>query len=176
VRGSLFAAVVLGVTHLGAPGAHAEPGPVIKYLMDEPASLFTVGLIQADTWMKETFSAQGQHGFASYDWDSNRISFGIIILDGDAAPDPRSQCGGLIWKVRRALGINPDTGKYLINDWTMLSTFFSQRGYQSGGQPDDLYERLLQVTEVTAIVPGKASNKPIKCKGPLLSSETLFTE
>ena len=77
MRASVISIVSLLViaTNLGGP-LRAEPGPVGKWLMDEPTSLWELGMFRLEEYVR---GWKGAHPLASYssrvryDWDQNRI-------------------------------------------------------------------------------------------------------
>ena len=96
------AAVLAVVSCLAAvTSARAEPGPVGRWLMNEPASLFDLGMIrlnmEAKTWERphDTFNIEMKEAyggiplyFAKYDWDENRIAVeGWLLSNFNETPD-----------------------------------------------------------------------------------------
>ena len=163
-----WAVLVLSV--LGFSSAHAEPDPAVQWLIDEPSSLFDIGMIQLDSFVKRRLASEG-HAFAIYDWNTNRIS--ITVTKEIKNPDELKETCKLFMGYLRAIG-GVYNGKTKNNSGSAFSIIFSHIGYQSSNQPKGLWVKLDNIIDLTVEV--SAKGKTVVCAGPLLSGDVFTKE
>ena len=143
--------------------AHSEPNPAIRYLMNEPATLFDLGMHQLHLSLREdrdriseiyrNNSGSDPMEFvvgARYDDSTSQINISIAIFDTTAESRPMSngcraameEIGGRssVGAVRRALPV-----------------YFSHEGFVDDNAPDDFYEMLEQSVKLKCVVMNMAS-------------------
>ena len=74
-----WACVLAGVLNVLAMPSIAEPGPIGRWLMGEPLSLWDKGMFEANEAARRAATFVGSHrgelawGSASYNWNNNEI-------------------------------------------------------------------------------------------------------
>jgi hypothetical protein len=181
--------IVLLVMFSGGRAGHAEPGPVGQWLMDQPASMFTVGMNRLDGRMAvaveknaPTFfekPEQGENiafssGWAHYDWDKNRIQLmSYIYVKYQLGTDVQDRCVGLLNRIRLEFGVFE--GNLLENFETSgVSVLFSQRGYKFKNEPSEWRERIDRIVELNVTIKGSGIEDEVVCIGELLEKEVYF--
>ena len=150
--------------------SHAEPNPAVQWLINEPASVFDIGMIYLDSFLKRRLANDG-HAFAIYDWKKNRIS--ITATKEIKNPDELKKTCKLFLGYLRAIG-GVYNGKTKSNLSSVFSVMFSHIGYQSSNQPKDLWVKLDNIFDLTVEI--SAKGKTVICTGPLLSEDVFFLE
>ena len=79
MRASVISIVSLLViaTNLGGP-LRAEPGPVGKWLMDEPTSLWDLGMLRLEKIVDDWKGLKDSEKDTYYDWNQNRIIIDLV--------------------------------------------------------------------------------------------------
>ena len=110
-------AVVSCLTY--ATSARAEPGPVEQWLMNEPASLFDLGMLRVELQLdelKDYDELKDRLGallfYSSYNWDKNRIYLSGAIFGASPEIDGKHFCKLIISNVRKIGGIKNDGSTY----------------------------------------------------------------
>ena len=180
-------AVVLCLANVNA--TRAEPGPVVNWLMNEPASLFDVGMLRLDLWI----SIWGEHpriieikqrfGSSSwahpwYNFEENRIYVTISVHDGIDVDNAgrKAVCRELIDFMSRQAVVDPTTGKY-VDDRLKVSAFaqrFEHRDYTKTSAPSDYQSRLDGIFVLRAFV-GEDPRRTT-CRRALMSNKVYFEE
>lgn len=164
-----------------APPTLADPGPVGNYLINTPASQFSIGLLRLQLSL-EKLSADDQDSayfWSEYNWAENRIAISAFALG--TMEFSNASCRDLINKVRSDAGVNTETGeikdyrRLLYGDWTEYSDLFGPVGYERTDAPENWQSRLDQIFVVFGTVYQNAdfSGSAITCQGRLVSSEIL---
>ncbi len=112
----------------------ADPGPATKYLMNEPASLFDLGVHRADAWMFESkeYAQRIIHALGDkdayitlavsfYDVDDDLIVMEYRLID---SKNERRSCENMTRGAGLSVGI--------------IMRWFSHAGYTTSGRPEDL--------------------------------------
>ena len=184
-------ATVLAVVSclLYATSIRAEPGPVGRYLMKEPISLFDLGMLKlemlASNWpnrqaIKEIKAQYGVQPvfIVYYNWDENRIYVQGHIHDfvGDTAKR-KLICGRLIAFISDIAGVDPQRGEIYsqLPGYSLFADEFEHRGYSNQAAPKDYKSRLDKIFVIRVFV-GEVQEKPISCIRPLLSNAVYFEE
>ena len=170
--------------------ARAEPGSVVDWLMNEPASLFDVGMLRLQRatkrWINESVSEgpgfgepylAGAYFSAIYDWDENRIYVSGFIQEEFAdTTRQKSACKATIRYMSAKAGIDSTTGRAFVPlDSTLLSGHFNHFYYDTASQPKDYRSRLDQVFVLRAFV-GPQTKPTLNCRRDLLSNKVYFEE
>lgn len=153
----LFLAVCVLLTTGGA--AKAEPGPIGKWLMREPLTLWDMGMMRIEDATEAaaatTFDNHSRDTFplASYSWEENEISISAWVV-GFTGPINHQTCNSFRRRFVRALiGYAPDTAKV---DDTQLKTeivgqiewWFSHSGWQKTARDKKLGEKMSRIIYV----------------------------
>ena len=167
----------------------AEPGPVIGYLMNSPASVFSFGMYQLRLEVEKS-GLQLQRIFrarvttsASYDWDRNRIRIAYVVAapPNTAKETNRKRCSALINAIKKRAGIDPATGKPLrpsIMPHSRFAALFQEIGFEKDDAPKGYERKIDLVTEIAALVgtdkQGKRQSTAVNCQAALTSPKVLF--
>lgn len=176
--------------------ASAEPTPTVRYLMNEPVSLWDWGMRELGEYFNNLTVEGVKIGVDSvYHWQPNRIR--IMARAGDPAltfknaAEARTMCKKTLSGLRARLGIDPATGQPFSQTYgSYLSSAFSRRGYRKGNEPKKLSDELDAMTELSAsfrygpwakgvdefLQLGNPGLGSVLCKGALLSNEALFPD
>ena len=157
----------------------SEPGPIGRWLMNEPVSLWDRGIVAARETAEraaETIGSEG-HGApplsgARYEWDKNEIII-VFHIREFVGVVTHENCN----RMRRAF-IGALTGgahtsgsggysKELIH--SAVGHWFSHEGYQSKGQDKKLAEKLTRIVFVETIVRNKQAR--LVCKERIMSPD-----
>ena len=183
------AAVAVVLCLANANAIRADPGPVVNWLMDEPASLFDVGMLRLDLlvegWENHTEFLEIKQRFGSSSWtnswynfEENRIYVTISVFDGIDVDNAgrKAVCRELIDFMSRQAGVDLTTGK-LIWDKMESSSFadsFEHRDYTKTSAPSDYQSRLDGIFVLRAVV-GK-DPQLTTCRRALMSNKVYFEE
>jgi hypothetical protein len=163
----LLAALVVLVV---SGGAKADPGPVVQWLMNEPASLFDLGMyrLEKDTERKKIpifgTSSDIMH-YASYDWNKNRIKVGYVAY---VIPFTKILCKKYLNSARSTLGFV--LGGEAVAGASISAKFFQHNGYHKKSQPNKHMNKLDQIITVTVALKGGS------CEGPMVSTDVLYRD
>jgi hypothetical protein len=156
---------------LAAAPAHADPGPTVKYLIDDAVSSFTLGMLRIELRLDELYRNSPGIAFVDYDWDKNRI---LLIFTAPLGIEPtKENCREAINKLRTQGGVNPNTGQLLLADGSFYSAGFRPIGYEQKKEPKNLRNEIDEIIEVHAFL-GGGSGEKVSCQGALLSNTILF--
>ena len=138
--------------------AHAEPGPIGQWLMNDPLTLWDHGMMRAENEADEAaqrvakkLDIQVTGAWTGYSWDDNEITIGMTVRNF-AEELSHANCN----EVRRffiaeLIGLGPSWGSatqqdasisymhYKIGDW------FSHMGFQRGDRDEELSEKLARI-------------------------------
>jgi len=135
--------------------ASADPGAATRYLMNEPASLFDLGMLRAELHL-----ADGRNNMARlirerygpflyfnidtrYEYENDLL---VVVLDLGVTRDQKPTCEGTLDMYTHDL-------KVLIPRW------FTGFGHKSDDQPEDLIKRLKERTQIVCSTPTSAAYK-----------------
>lgn len=160
---------LLVLTTINSGPLRAEPGPVGRWLMDEPASLWDLGMAR----LKEhIFGWKGAHPLASYtkgvnyDWDQNRIT---ISISKNKEKFEKEKCAFILNRVRTSGGIKDGKPDTLLGH-SYFSNLFSHIGYTHEKTPENYLQRLDKIFRVKVFL------KNGSCEGKLISNEVLYSD
>jgi hypothetical protein len=178
-------------------GAFSEPTSSVKYLMNQPVSMFDWGIDRMEKHLyavgtkgmltfPDTSNLDVRYFFApsiSYDWDSNRIDVLLVCSDFDRKMDiekAKRLCRTAIANTKTILGSME--GILLYGD-SVSGRWFSHKGYTKTSEPKNLYKEIDNIILIRADILLKEitiskdkSATSLKCESPLLSSEVLFSD
>jgi hypothetical protein len=159
----------------------AEPDSTVRYLMNEPASMFDLGMLKLkrdlDDWLKDPHV----NVFVSYDWNTNRIEIKVSDTKDvyKIKKYARNWCDETICEIKRLLDVNCSTGKPLLPKMgSLLYDYFTHAGYVNKGGPKDpggKLDNIVNITVGTYWGDGK-DRKPLRCGVPLLGTEVLCSD
>jgi len=163
--GMVFASSIFCVSSV-----QAEPSPSVQWLMTAPASLFDIGMINLDGFLKYRLG-KDVHAFALYDWGKNRISISVI-KELNNSDELNEICKNYMIVLRAIGGVVG--GKTKNNLTSNFSAQFTHPGYKSSTQPKDTWVTLDNIFDLTVEVSSKG--KTVICTGPLLSEDVFIKE
>lgn len=169
---------------------HAEPTPVVRYLMGEPVSAFDFGLYRLGEHL--SWEQARLKGFelpvqvrtvAFYMWDENRIHLLVSVFPQVRELTPaaaKSACREAGSVVRYASGIDPDTGEpYKSNPIFNVSRLFQSESHSKARAPENIPSELLAIMELRIEVfvspAGDGVQRSVaECAARLLGKDVLF--
>jgi hypothetical protein len=193
-------AVVLCLANVNA--GRAEPDSVVKWLMNEPASLFDTGILNlraevfgwshgtefdlsGQEWSVFNESMRAQYGSAPrwgawYSWEENRIIIGASQsgrVTIDSKDKAKQACSAILDRARHEGGVEPQTGELLVPaiGHSLFANRFAHQGYESINQPDNYQSQLDKIFVLQAEV-ALFTEYSTKCRSPLLSNKVYFEE
>ncbi len=153
--------------------ARAEPGPVVRWLLHEPASLFDIGMIKLNRTLKRRFVENGLHAYAIYHWHKNRIILNAT-REVKHSSSARIICSSLIERFRIVGDVNK--GAPRNKKQSHYSILFTHAGGEVSDQPANYFAKLDQIMELEVRVRALDTGEEIFCNGPLLSEDVFFKE
>jgi len=166
----------------------AEPTSSIRHLMNEPVSLFDLGMVRTDDHLKWfcrqfDFSSAALFGddtsafcISGYDYDKNRISLNILISDATdeiKLEDVKSEVKRIIDGLRKSFGVDPQIGKLVI---TYVGDYFSHQGYSTTKERKISQIKMEDIVEIQLDIYSKNHKYFLKSHGKLLSNEIFFSQ
>jgi len=132
----------------------AEPSETIKYLINEPASLFDLGLYRLNKeLLKVSIGCTAKDAplvrsiSAEYNWELNRIEINIRYIYG-AKKLPQNLKKIITYDINQQknyLNIDSSTGKP-FGQQSYLKKYFTHLGYKNKDMPKDLGKKLDHIT------------------------------
>ena len=187
------AAVLAVVLWLGNVNAtRADAGPVVNWLMSEPASLFDLGMLRLQTeatkWTRkshiynETMDAQyGTYpGYEVwYDWDENRIFVeSYLLYEINIIDDAKQACRIMLDAISQNASVDPETGEPTRtisgSPVSEFARYFRHSDYATKNTPDNYMTRLDKIFMLRAVV--NPLGDSTTCFRPLLSNKVYFEE
>lgn len=164
-------------------GQRTGPSRRVRYLMDEPITLFDWGLHGlADAMGQLRLSGGGPKltVMSDYNWDKNRIDLtAIAFRRASTRAEAKDWCREAVTGMRAQLGVNPQIGKPARGDSSLLGQYFSHQGFRREGKPKGLNAELDDMTRLSARFsygPTERKKGAVLCHGRLLSAKTSFGE
>ena len=129
--------------------ASAEPGPVTQYLINEPATLFDIGMMRLETLTTEFERRVGLH------WtDNGEVKFFRASIDPEYVPEDDK-----IYVYLSAMNSEPteaqmaegcENAMMQLNIWLTKSmhVLFAHTGYDDPSRPPDLYTGAKEMFEL----------------------------
>jgi len=131
--------------------ASADPGPAIRWLISEPASLLDLGVSNLERWVSDDpeffddqyssaagYSEKTISTHVRYEFKNDKIVIGVLVTTRDVG---KSEAGCR------------QIAKQAQNQFSFaVKMAFMHEGYQSQREPADLGEQLLQRTDLECVV------------------------
>ena len=140
----------------------SDPGPATRYLMNEPASIFDLGMLRAERDLINTQSNMsklidqryGREVYYEiglrYEFDNDLL---VFVLNLAQSGDDKAVCSVVL-------------DAYTERVDTFLSKWFSHVDYQSTDQPDDLMKNLRKRTQIVCSTANAAAYKMLTDTDP----------
>lgn len=179
--------VVLGLGSIG----NAEPSPSVRYLMNEPVTLFDWGVLRLYEYLDEyaanylkTNSVQDVYGTVRYDSPRNRIIISMVVTrkaqQEDEPPSTvrtgsRDICKAITQTLRREFLTERDRH---VRRSSGIYRFFGHIGFKGKDEPIDAFDEIERITLINVSVysekdPGRLI---VHSESPLMGKEILFEE
>ena len=127
----------------------AEPSPAIQKLMNEPASLFDLGMHNLNDHLAYAFPAKGINvTVANYDYSRNRIRISRSETLDSGQDFAKSICETYAQEIKGALGVH-DGDKLILNT---IGSFFAHDGYENKKTPKNIGIEIRNITEIEVIL------------------------
>ena len=179
-----------------ANATRADPGPVVSWLINEPASLLDLGLLRLNLYLeKEGVFVQDPEGvttsaYVDYFLEANRIKIIVNYFEQSIKKtvELREICKRVITRLRRFGYIDPDSGNYGgQNTHSKYAEYFSHICYEIKDAPENYRSRLDKLivlhVNVNSLFPPPEAMPSVEedlpttfCTGPLLSNIVYFAE
>jgi hypothetical protein len=164
----------------------AEPTPAIKYLMNEPVTMFDWGMYKLALYLNQDFRDRYQKKISSfapritvhYDANSNKIQISAVMLFKKFASEDEAKtyCTGVITYIRRLLVFKQGSAKSPVPPTaplTTLGSYFGQYGKHHKNKLENIEKELSKSTELVTMVMDKF-DQPVIGKASLLGSGIEF--
>jgi hypothetical protein len=141
--------------------ASGDPGPMTRFLINEPASMLDFGLLRAQLYLNEVadtleagFSAQDSRVSVRfdtlYDYPNDKILLLGIVT---SAPDTKEACRGLLMSpfLRGKVEVvvdNEPRGQMNTPTLEIVSQWFMHKGVRSTQEPENFDEEILKRIDV----------------------------
>ena len=163
---------------------NAEPSETIKYLMNEPATLFDLGLYRINQELSERpipftidKAPPATRIYAEYNWDLNRIEINIRYLYGTKKiPNNIKELALFhIDNLKVYLGIDTRTGRP-FGKQSRLKEYFIHLNFENKNRPKYLGEKLDQITTFIIEVISPEPKRELIGRSPLLDKNIYWSE
>ena len=174
MRAMLRIAGVLAAIMISPAGA--EPGPIGLWLMEQPLTLWDIGMTRAGDQARRasdgipTKSGMPAFAWAKYDWGNNEIDIHLSILNyrGDMTHE---QCNELRGSFLDGLGLYPRS--FGEDEWrdgilSQIRRWFSHVGFQIKSRDKNLAEKMSRIIFVQVKM-SKGGGSGISCRDRILS-------
>ncbi|WP_422452204.1 hypothetical protein [Endozoicomonas sp. ALC066] len=163
---------------------NASPSPIVHYLMNEPLTLWDMGIYKMNSDFRIIKDYDGSYITSTsigYNWEKNNI---VIAVSDDnkkngskSESDFKEWCVKAVHAVKQHLGISPKNGKPIYSDHSLIHTYFRHKGYVNNNEPESLGSHLDSITMITGLyLPKKeSSQKMLRCNATLLGTEIIYT-
>jgi hypothetical protein len=163
--------VLIGSLFFLTSDSTAEPSRKVKWLMNEPVSLFTLGMQNINNKLQQIGFEDVQISSA-YEWSENKIIISAIIPEKGT----EKKCKKTIDAIRKMGYVDPKTGELgrtSIMKLDILSAYsegFIQAGNTTKNTPKGIGKEIDRMISIIAMY---TSNYAI-CSGPLLSNKVNY--
>ena len=148
----------------------AEPGPIGRWLMNEPLTLWDRGMMRAqevaDRAGKQVVREVGARGFAvaNYNWENNEINFSLFVFGfhGKLSHDICNQTRRSFISKLAGYSIKQNAERVRKEIPELVSRWFSHIGFESKSRDKKLGEKMARIIFVGVFLNGK--QKSIMCK------------
>jgi hypothetical protein len=179
MRTAVFVACILC-----ASTVQADPSPSVRYLMDEPISLFEWGIFRlqarAEHFVWDHLDVKSQSARVEYDWAKNQLQIEMTVYPHAQSlqrTTVRETCGSLIRQMKVLLGVTPGLEEF--RQIYGIGTFFRHQQFEKSNEPKTLDADLEAITTLEVDLMVSKSDQPpfekaISCSSDLLKSETRY--
>lgn len=140
----------------------AGPDETTQYLMNDSASMLDLGMLTLNLRL-----SQNKLGYASYDWDANRIRIKYLLFQELNDEEAEEACAAWVQRVRVYAGINIKTGQPAL-ETSSFAELFTHYGFQRKSEIDNLRHNIDKM--VTLQYQHVRSGNPIMVNAPLLGT------
>lgn len=159
--------------------AHAEQTTTVKFLMNEPLTLFDLGIYKLNKLINEDPFINAT---VKYDTKSNKINIGVVMYEwfvkkGAAKPirnkgEAYNLIDSMVKKIRTILGVDYQTGKISSDNTGLEDCFRPANGRVIKNEPESLKEDLFKMIEISILFSGQRHN--LSGKASLKGTEVVF--
>ena len=173
---TLLVATLAASAPMMASSAGAEPGPIGKWLMEQPLTVWDIGMTKAGDQAKRardgmpTKSGMPEFAWAKYDWDNNEIDIHLSIWNyrGEMTHE---KCNELRGSFLDGLGLYPRS--FGEDDWregilSRIRQWFSHEGFQNKSRDENLAEKMSTIIFVQVKM-SKGGGAGISCRDRILT-------
>ena len=167
----IVAVILLSSIFLCVAGiTYAESSKTFQHLMNEPATLFDLGIVRLENLLRKN-----QRGIldVSYDGERHKILISVVRINrrsqgekNRSKEDLRMLIQQDILKIRQDLNINPTTGQ-IDSGLTALEKCFSHADAPQTDDPTGLREELFNMSEISAKVIVRRDEAAVEARTPL---------
>ena len=178
MRNSLAACLAVAGVAISANPTLADPGPVTNWLMNEPASLFDLGMLrlklEVEKYTERVFNnfspkKTGAIGWAEYDFSKNRITIGYEAKTFARRKFNKSECKKYIANVQILIGQVID-GRPPPVGYSNAAALFSHSQYVNSSEPQNYRKKLDDIFIIEIIMDGGT------CIGSMVSSDVVYKD
>ena len=149
-RITLVAALLASFTSI----VRAEPGPIGQWLMNQPVTLWDIGMMRAEEAAKDAGHVADDLGtgliWAQYNWDNNEIDISLHVIDA-LIPITHERCNqtrrSFIADIVGAVPFHLEREENLVHEILLgqIDSWFSHHGFQAGDRDEELAEKLARI-------------------------------
>ena len=179
--------LLLGLVSIG----HAEPSPSIRYLMNEPVTLFDWGILRLYEYLDEytshylnTNSVRDIYCTVRYDYKKNNIIISMIVTrqmqSQSEAPSSvragsREICRTITQTLRQEFLTDRDSH---VRRASGIYRFFGHIGFRGKEEPVDAFDEIERITviEVSVYSETDLGRLVLHSKSPLMGKQIAFEE
>ena len=164
--------------------APAEPSRAVRYLMNEPLTLFEWGILQLETGAK-SFAWDGLDLFkqfpnVEYDWEKNQLKVQMAIYPRYRSlqkSTPKEICGDVMRQMKAHFGVAP--GWESVRTISGVGTYFTHKQFSKPDAPETLAADIERITTLRVDVWTSTTDKPPfrpsqSCSSDLLKPEVQY--
>lgn len=148
------------------PIAHAEPGPVEVWLMNQPVTLWDRGMDYMERHAKDLESTINKIDHVRVDYNP-KVSYIELWVRADRIPFEKSRCARIIQKVRRHGNVREGGARYKSSG-SWYSAGFKHFNYGKKTRPKSVQQKIDEIIQITVAMKGG------RCEGKLLSFDVKY--
>lgn len=171
-------AVASALAALAMP-LRAEPGPIGSWLMNEPLTLWDMGIMKAREHVEYAAdriakASDLSHSFADveYDWDTNEIDIWWSIV-GTQINTTHETCNrarrAFIARLAGVPAFSTDGHVFEIRMYDWIDDLFSHEGFQLSDRDEKLAEKMSRIIFVRVWVRNEDDDNAIECRARLMT-------
>lgn len=160
---------------------YGEPSAAVRYLMDEPVTMFDWGLYRlrriVDQFKFENLDLDNLQSYINYDWDQNslRIVFYAQTKDRVDKTSAKKICETITAKISSTFGGEIKDKELRRN--ISIATLFEHGVFENRDKPDNFVEKIEKITKIEVnvftrkTINSPASKKILFCSSPLIGAK-----